>query len=1319
MKIKKSYLIWLILIGLIANPLISTAAVVEKTGNSTATETISNATLDSKLDKTQQWVNKVSDEAENQGYTLLGANQSTSEGLTLSTTKALNDDYSVITQVTYSTNGENAVLQSIILKGTTEVAMQIAKGSIKKNGEQVLFNYVDSKTKKEGQIDLTSGHSSAAAAIPIAFSVIGGIAETASLSAAIAAAAPAVLIVGGITIAVGGGYWAYTKATANQTYSAAHASRAVESANTIQLDLSSLRKALELKDMQKINYHLNRISAYENAYQVNVSKLELDLKTINIPKIEINIPKITIPKIEVTIPKIDLSEFKNTMESFDKSMASLTTTMDQISEMSSMFLDQNSDFNKAMKSIENPFASWPKASANPTFSSVNYDSKTSILNIKGNMPTLSKIEIYVNSDKVRTESTSSNGSFNLNISAKNTSVAINAIQQSTSNIKYGPSSILGLMSYPIFRIQENGQLATNPQTNKLLKTTLPISKSSAEPHFSKVTYDVKTKMMTLVGKMPTASTIEVYSKSNFTDFVPEKIDTISTSEDGSFKITRSIEAPVISINALQNSTDSIVYTSPYFFSIAYPAFKISPEGEIIVNEETSKLMDSVPLIEKHSGNPTFDKVTYNAKTKMMTLVGKMSTASTIDIYSANDFYKADSKKIKTFSTSSDGRFDVTLSVDTPVIYIDPVQISTSKIRYVSFKSYPAFKVSLEGMIVVEESTATLFKNPPLVEKMSSNPIFNEVTYNSQTKTMKLVGKTPLASTIDINGSSKFGDGTEKKITSIHTLADGSFNVSFIVSTPVISVNTLQNPTTSNIYTEVSSFMRPEFKIYPSGQVVAKNGTQSLIQTKDPLPIEKPALFPTLGAASYNNEKRLVTVPIQMPSSSTVIIYKNNVLFKEINIEGQKQTPIIIPMENIEDTNLSLKIVQKNTPAIVYTPNVAAQLEFKLWKDGTLTADNLTNYLLPQKLPITLTSKVSKSPKFTDVTFDSDGSMFKISGKMATKSSMEVYLNKAKIQNIATNEDGTFNLSIPISLNLGQKTSIAINGTQNSDKYFKYSPYINSLDYSMFTISDKGEVQVNEFAKTLIDVKTVVTPFPTIKPIPIGKGVFVQGETLPYSDVIIKNKGLEFKGQADDKGIFSIPLNEITLEDVLEIFVIAPSTATISYTSSESLSISGSIPNTTIYTEAEMGIKESKAFENAIEISNGSLTLTSIDQLARLAEINSSAKVVTLGSYVHNSTTSYDQTAYRADNTFFSMGSEGWNTIVKKLEEAGITEIGNEMWRINEKFLENQIGAEKSFEFTLDPNTLVKESFGYREYNYLMNQGYQLQHLDNLWKVAKQ
>lgn len=1289
------------------------------------TDPVSDSSIDSTMNKTQQWVNKVSDEVEKHDYNLLGANQSTTEGLTLTSTKNLNEDYSVITQAKFGTNGKDATLESVILKGTKEMAIQSVKGKIDKQGGTVFFNYIDNKTKKESKINLTSGHSSAVQAVPVAFSLIGGVAETASLSAAIVAAAPGILIVGGVAVVVGGGYWTYTQIKENRAYSNAHSNRAVGAANAIQLNLSSLGKALEMKDIQKINYHMNRVSSYEKAYQFNISKLDLNLKTINIskidyniPKIELNIPRIdinipkielNIPKIElkeIDIPKIDLSKFSQSMNSFNESMEDFSKTM--------------ADLDIAMNTMNATFAKWPKISANPTFNKVSYDPKTSMLNIEGSMPTASSIEIYVDNKLVRTETTTS-GKFNLNIVAKNASVAINAIQQATGDTKYSSPSMLGVMGYPTFKIQENGHVTTNEQTNKLLKTPIAITKDSAKPIFSNVTYDDKTKMMTLVGKMPTASTIEIYNQSDFISFTSKKIGTFSTSSDGNFTITFSVENPVIAINAIQNSTDRIVYSSPYFSSWSYPAVKVLPGGEIVVSEEASKLMKTPEptLAEKKSANPVFEKVTYDNKTKMMTIVGKMPTESTVDVFSATNYYKSDSKKIKTISTEANGQFEITILVDTPVIYIDPIQKSTSTTRYTSTNSYPAFKVSTEGQVITREYYAPLFKNPPLVEKSSSVPYFSEVSYNSQTKVMTLIGKMPTASVINMYGSSYFADTTLNKLNSTRTSSDGSFTISIPVVNPVISLDAVQDRTSNTIYTEFGSFMRPSFKVYPNGQVISLGGTNNYLKTQKPLPVEKLSAYPVIGSASYDNTKRTVTVPLTMESSSIVKIYKNDVLFKTMDIEGQKQVSLTIPMEKVEDTNLIIDVLQKNTPTIFYDQNSSKKLKFKLWKDGSFTADAFTNNLSSEKLPLTFHSAVSSSPKFTDVTFDSNEGSFKISGKMDSKSSMEVYLNKIKTQTITTNEDGSFNFSIPIDLKEGAETSLSINGTQNSANLFKYSPYMDSIDYSMFTISDKGEIKVSEFAKTLIDVKTVVTPFPTIKPIPIGKGVFVQGETLPYSDVIIKNKGLEFKGKADDKGIFSIPVNEISLEDILEIFVIAPSTATISYTSSESISISGSIPNTTIYTEAEMGIKESKAFENAIEISNGSLTLTSIDQLARLAEINSSAKVVTLGSYVHNSTTSYDQTAYRADNTFFSMGSEGWNTIVKKLEEAGITEIGNEMWRINEKFLENQIGAEKSFEFTLDPNTLVKESFGYREYNYLMNQGYQLQHLNNLWKVAKQ
>uniref|UniRef100_UPI0034E98780 hypothetical protein n=1 Tax=Enterococcus faecium TaxID=1352 RepID=UPI0034E98780 len=46
------------------------------------------------------------------------------------------------------------------------------------------------------------------------------------------------------------------------------------------------------------------------------------------------------------------------------------------------------------------------------------------------------------------------------------------------------------------------------------------------------------------------------------------------------------------------------------------------------------------------------------------------------------------------------------------------------------------------------------------------------------------------------------------------------------------------------------------------------------------------------------------------------------------------------------------------------------------------------------------------------------------------------------------------------------------------------------------------------------------------------GIIIEGTTVPYSEILIKNKGIEYKGQADDKGIFKIPLKEVTKEDAL-------------------------------------------------------------------------------------------------------------------------------------------------------------------------------------------
>ena len=86
-----------------------------------------------------------------------------------------------------------------------------------------------------------------------------------------------------------------------------------------------------------------------------------------------------------------------------------------------------------------------------------------------------------------------------------------------------------------------------------------------------------------------------------------------------------------------------------------------------------------------------------------------------------------------------------------------------------------------------------------------------------------------------------------------------------------------------------------------------------------------------------------------------------------------------------------------------------------------------------------------------------------------------------------------------------------------------------------------------------------------------------------------------------------------------------------------------------------------------------------------------------------------------------MGSKGWDAIVKKLNEAGIVkqvDVENEMWRINQRFLDNQIRQGKSFEFTKDPESLPKRSFGEREYNYLKEMKYNLDNSNGKWVMKK-
>ena len=74
----------------------------------------------------------------------------------------------------------------------------------------------------------------------------------------------------------------------------------------------------------------------------------------------------------------------------------------------------------------------------------------------------------------------------------------------------------------------------------------------------------------------------------------------------------------------------------------------------------------------------------------------------------------------------------------------------------------------------------------------------------------------------------------------------------------------------------------------------------------------------------------------------------------------------------------------------------------------------------------------------------------------------------------------------------------------------------------------------------------------------------------------------------------------------------------------------------------------------------------------------------------------------------------------KLQELGVdsSEQFNEMWKINQKFLDNQIVKGKIFEYTVNPEELESYTYGFKEYKYLENNGYHLIEANERFKMVK-
>ncbi|TDE67682.1 hypothetical protein E0E02_06565, partial [Streptococcus sp. KCJ4932] len=659
----------------------------------TSEVTITNKQLDSKLSKTQQWVNSVSDKVEKSGLYLLSAKQTAKGELKLTTLKKLNDNFSSIITVTFASDNKNAEFQVVILKDYKELAVQKMSGQIEKNSSGVLFKYIDSKTKKENTVNLTSGHSSAAAAIPLAFEMVGGASELAGMTTAMTAALPAIAVIGGAAVVVGGGYYIYTKSNVAKNYPSASVSRANVANNELTSLTTAYKASVQSNNSLQTAKTLSSMSGYLNALNTNVKSISINVSNANtssgisrtaagLNQMNAGINQMNagisdsiaaLNQMNAAINQMNagisgstaaLNQMNAGINQMNAGINQMTEAINQKIELMKQLLEAINQMITIFKSIEDDF----RFSAVPNFSSVTYNKNTKILNLVGSMPSESIVHIYVNGKIVQESVTDKNGNFTLNVNINQGKVAIDAIQKPINGKQYKSCSIC-LLGFPTFTIHEDGDLTADEETNKHLKTPLLVRQTTASPTFDKVTYDSKTKTLHLVGSMPSASTLDIY-------IGDKKIRTEQTTANGSFNIKVNVENNSVAIRAIQNSTNKIKYVEPFLSNVlSYPRFTIHEDGDLTADEETNKHLKTPLLVRQTTASPTFDKVTYDSKTKTLHLVGSMPSASTLDIYIGD-------KKIRTEQTTANGSFNIKVNVENNSVAIRAIQNSTNKIKYV-------------------------------------------------------------------------------------------------------------------------------------------------------------------------------------------------------------------------------------------------------------------------------------------------------------------------------------------------------------------------------------------------------------------------------------------------------------------------------------------------------------------------------------------------------------------------------------------------------------------------------------------------------------
>ena len=120
-----------------------------------------------------------------------------------------------------------------------------------------------------------------------------------------------------------------------------------------------------------------------------------------------------------------------------------------------------------------------------------------------------------------------------------------------------------------------------------------------------------------------------------------------------------------------------------------------------------------------------------------------------------------------------------------------------------------------------------------------------------------------------------------------------------------------------------------------------------------------------------------------------------------------------------------------------------------------------------------------------------------------------------------------------------------------------------------------------------------------------------------------------------------------------------------------------------------------------------LVLKAYAQGAVSSTKNASSSEVVLGKYVKGSATSYDEVARTRGSTYFSM--DDWSLVENQL--------GTEnMWHINEAFLNQQVAQGKSFILVND--SALATGYYSREVDFLVSQGYSFKMEKGVYRAVK-